>query len=700
MIAWLLSEQDRQGVWLPGVARLGMKLAADTSFKLALSLDRTNPRYMLTMGQYRLGRGFLSLQRFQAYRLFEHALDAARKGDDRSLHAEAALELGRVYWRRYDTFVNRRLETVPYMQLRSMTAARQRSESAIRLSPAAVRRIIEDNTQPLPDDVTGESEYAQAEQLFREAYGAAPDDPRTYRQLAVLLATEDRWSELVALSRERVTSRPADPWGWMTLGLGLRRQGTLVPAESAFVAGMARLSAADRGRLDRLERVMSPIDTVRLAAMTAEERARAENTFWFFADPLWSRDGNDARTEFLARVTFAELRWTVEELGVRGIDSDRGRIHVRFGPPQTQIQLSPFGNAPMISDPLEGAEFDPSKLPFAPQPFREMALTDADRDLSVGGVTTIWVYENGWVFFFRGAPAYATSYIPDSDIPEVLDLIDENPARWANVAGVSVEPMPTVVARFRHGTDSASVVVAVDAPVSRIRRETSANTRVRGDFWFLGRDVPNAYRDSAWLSRDAHAWAVTVPAGTYAYRVEATSDAATVAGMTGDWVAAAPADATGFALRGFGMSDILLGTGGEPVGNPGRWFDVKLAAIGGTIPVYGDVELLWENYEFGASDGSARYDVTITVQREYALLVNRIRARIVGGAATLLGIDRVEGRVVIRFEREVAHAPALVDHLVLSMDGVPAGDYQLTIGVRDRTTGRTATRRTRIFVRE
>jgi hypothetical protein len=174
-----------------------------------------------------------------------------------------------------------------------------------------------------------------------------------------------------------------------------------------------------------------------------------------------------------------------------------------------------------------------------------------------------------------------------------------------------------------------------------------------------------------------------------------------VAGRSGDWIIAAPAADTGFAVRGFGMSDVLLGRGSDPAaGAPRRWSDVGISPTAGAIPLNSDVSLLWENYEFGERDGSARYDVTVTIEREYALLVNRIRARIVGGAANLLGIDRVEGRVVVRFEREVAHAPALVDHVILSMDGVPAGDYKLTIEVRDRTSGRAASRVRHIVVRE
>jgi GWxTD domain-containing protein len=602
-----------------------------------------------------------------------------------------------VYWRRYDAIANRRFETEPNIVLGSLESAMQPDAGAMRLSFQTVLHHVHTNTQQLAE--TGDVDYQQAENLFREAYVAAPDDPRTFRQMTMLLAERDRWPELRAFALDRIATHRADPWGWMSLGLALRRRGELASAEAVFDSALARLDRTDRVRLNRPELVMTPREAARFVSLTGAERQAAAATFWRFADPLWARDGSDARTEFLARVTYAELRWTVEEFGVHGIDSDRGHIHVRYGPPDMKMQIWPQPGAAAISDlPLRGGSQritidELTKFSsFAP-------ADDLDRGFDSGIVVTIWAYENGILFFFRGNPTYAIARIPGEDRSHVDTLIAVQPARWANVAGVSIEEMPTIISRFRHGPDSASVIVGVDAPVSRIREETATNTRVRGDFWLMHRDSPLAFHDTGWLARDTHGWARTVPAGTWAYRAEVTSDAAMIAGRSGDWIVAGPEEDRGFSLRGFGMSDVMLGTSGEPRGVPVRWYDVDIAPGGGTIPLNGDIALLWENYDFGESDGSARYDVTLTLQREYALLVSRVRARVVGGAATLLGIDRVEGRIVIRFERDVAHAPALVDHVILSMDGVPAGDYQLTIQVTDRISGRSASRVTRVSVR-
>ena len=63
----------------------------------------------MSAAQFYLGSG-QSAMRLQSYRHFSSALDLARKGSDKALLAEALIEQGRVYWRRYDTFANRRIE--------------------------------------------------------------------------------------------------------------------------------------------------------------------------------------------------------------------------------------------------------------------------------------------------------------------------------------------------------------------------------------------------------------------------------------------------------------------------------------------------------------------------------------------------------------------------------------------------------------
>src|SRR5690606_13375046 len=84
----------------------------------------------------------------------------------------------------------------------------------------------------------GETDYLKAETRFREAYTAYPQHVRAFRNYAMLLAEKQRWTELSALARDKVTRAPWDYLGWMTLGLATFRLGNVPSAVSAFDSAM------------------------------------------------------------------------------------------------------------------------------------------------------------------------------------------------------------------------------------------------------------------------------------------------------------------------------------------------------------------------------------------------------------------------------------------------------------------------------
>src|SRR5690606_35389463 len=98
---------------------------------------------------------------------------------------------------------------------------------------------------------------------------------------------------------------PWDPYAWMALGLAAYRQADVKVAAAAYDSAFTFLAPAEAQRLDRLERVMRATDSTTLAAASPEQRNATGRLYWLFADPLWSREGNETRLEFLARVTFA-----------------------------------------------------------------------------------------------------------------------------------------------------------------------------------------------------------------------------------------------------------------------------------------------------------------------------------------------------------------------------------------------------------
>jgi hypothetical protein len=145
------------------------------------------------------------------------------------------------------------------------------------------------------------------------------------------------------------------------------------------------------------------------------------------------------------------------------------------------------------------------------------------------------------------------------------------------------------------------------------------------------------------------------------------------------------------------MSDILIASRAEGRATPRRWADLTIAPVVGAIRRNTPVSLVWETYDLGAMDGAAQYTITITLQRERST-AGRIAARIVGTVGGVVGIDRTDDRITMRFDRTVAHAPILVDNIVVALGETPPGSYLLSVQINDRSGNAVTARTTRLVI--
>ncbi|HYV99262.1 MAG TPA: GWxTD domain-containing protein, partial [Gemmatimonadaceae bacterium] len=493
LVAWSLAERARVGNAPKTLDETRLGRLADTSLRIAAQIDSKNPYYRMAVGRFLIWSG-VPTARFAAGGFFEAALDAARKTDDPNVHAESAIEFGRVAWRRYDALSNRRIETTPGSAVRSIRTALNPSSpgvDAVQQPLKAVREIIESGSMALPADLNGAHYYEEASKLFREAYDAAPTNARTFRHVAMTIADKNRWTELEEFARKHTASVPWDPIGWMALGLALQREGRSVPSAAAFDSAMSVIDPHERTRLDRLERVLPSGDSARQAKRTPAEQAAYGRLYWLLADPLWGQPGNESRVEYFARVTFAELRWTVDELNVRGADTDRGDIYIRYGPPDIVASFGP-------------------------------AVSDGNVDAMA--VSTTWIYQSGLAFVFQGQATFATAHTARSDVDIVQAMTQMQPIRWDNVAAPKIDSMPAQVVRFRGGKDSVDVFLASDPPVDSIRAAMASGVvPIHADAWLVG---ASSYHDSTGVeSGGVKTFSRRVAPGSYLYRLEASAPA-------------------------------------------------------------------------------------------------------------------------------------------------------------------------------
>lgn len=674
----------------PGIPLARMKLldVADLKLREAARGAPDSARYAIDLGRWFL-YGDLSTLRWQAEGWFEKGLKAARRSGDRAALADALDEVGMIAWRSHENVARRRALTAGTsvsLGLDVGNANRQRTPSERLMGDQrALRELVEQQSQELrPTPGVDEAERAMGR--FREALAAVPWHPGAARHLAMALAEWERWEELHRHADAWTRGDPASPWAWAAAGLAAQRIGASADAERMLDSALARLTPAERARWTRLTRVGRLDDSLRLAAMDPARRAAWEAAWWRLADPVTLTPANEVRAEFLARVAFAELRWTSEDFDRHGSDTDRGDIHVRFGPPSRQFTLAGSGTS----------------------------------------TTHVWWYADPvrFGFVFDAQVAYGTARHGFGAEHLVEDARELAPASWMNVPvlatmdSVLVQPV-----RFRGARDSTDLIVYARLPIERMLRGSDlATASVTTRFLAAASDgsvaADTASSETVRVDRpDAtsrRAFRARLGAQSLAVRVEAWQPALERAGRALTTVAPLP-------TAGFGTSDLLVADRLEPrdSARAARWTDLRVVPSMLQLRVGQPFGIAWETYASGAAEGQARHEVTLelvldeidrgrvadtlpdgTIRSEGGRVVNLL-ARAVGGLADVAGLTAEgDARVSLRYQRTRTAAPVLLDWVTLELGDAPRGRYTLEVTVRDLVTGaRTTTRRSLRVVR-
>lgn len=674
-IAWELVRPIRDGGAIRGMDNIRLMRVADTSLNLAAQFAPNEPRYRLDFARYRL-EGRTAGLRYASRIHFATALETARRVGNQTVLADAAYEVGMGEWREFETFDGRRILTGanPGRSISEFLAGQrgsmEESSGGISANKDLALELLNTVTAPITSDPPpGAVQYDQALAHFREATQANPGHIRAWRATYAALAARERWVEVSDAATRRLTVAPWDPDAWMARGLAAQRRSDFAGAKRDFDSAFVYLNEEDRVRLDRLERLTRRTDSARVARLKGEDRTTTERLFWLLADPLWSREGNEARTEFLARVTYAEFRWSAEELGVRGADTDRGDIHVRYGPPRLQFSWV-CGQSP-------------------------------ER------VCQFWWYRPGLQFVFELVQGFNLARGAFDDANTRADLRAQIPAQFANVASMrGIDSLSVQVARFRDGSGGTEAFVAAAIPVGRLLEGVDAGTpRLDANLWLLAADGLRVVRDSARIDRAesvvTQSWRSRAPSASFGWRVEATSSigerAARATGVVG-------ADSARFATSGFSLSDILLARRVESPANgvPTRWHELSISPLTDVVRRGQPIALVWENYGLTTSrDGGVRYRVEIRIQKTDGSAAGRIAARILDGVSGAIGRESSgERRVNLGFERQGPAAAITLDQLSLSLGTAPTGVYRLTVEVTDLVAQRRTERTTRFRIIE
>ena len=650
------------GLRASGVAR---RDAAREALATAVRLDPDNPRYQVELGYHRAQSAIF---RFDADRIFRRALRMAREQNDMAALADVAAALGDMSRRRAEMLRARRLTT-------GYRGEQFDPERAV-ADWHYTAEVLASHSTPIAD--AGETDVRLAEEYYRQGFTALPAHEGAALGLLTLLADEERWEEYLVIARAFVAAAPASARGPMALGLGLARTGRVAEAAARFESAVAMLTPAERAAIFDLSPILRRRDAERYRGLPDSERLRFDQLYWEASDPLHLTPENEFQVEFLARVSYADMRFGDRERAIRGIETAPGVVYVRYGPPDVAAAFPP-ASAGSVTDP-----------------------TIANR------VITVWWYPQRKLrFVFRGTPGVGPMRFAGDFESYADEARAMAPVRWDNIPSVArLDTVALQVARLR-GPGGTVLHVFAGVP---LRRMLDSVPLARAAF-DLGVFVTDQAGHAVVSRRNAetvlvHAdrpfenrsYEFSLARGEFEVRVEAR-ESASEHSARGSATVRIPKGAGGFDL-----SDVIVASGLEPRGEERRGLrDFLLQPNPAqSFEPGAPVHLYWELYDLRPdSAGIVRFQVSVLV-RNTAIERHGMVARVVGGVGDAMGLTaRGDDWVTLSYQSQTSLGgrDRVPQYLSIDLGAAPEGTYAVVLRVRDLVSGEERTADTSVRVR-
>ena len=502
---------------------------------------------------------------------------------------------------------------------------------------------------------------------FRLALEADPGLMEAAGRLLGHLADAGEWAEYEQVSAQLVRRAPDDPRTHLFRGLGLHERGRVTEADAAFGRALALLPAEERRVFTDVGPLLTSRGREEYLARDSAGRAETARMVFTGKDPLFLTEASERRLEHYARLAWAELKFSAPASGLRGWDSDRGRIWVRYGPPADSYQCC-YGGQVAGSSSMPGAD---------------------------GLRYVYWSYgRQGPLFTFSRNVTYRRARFTDpaGELAQALEATSPELYRPRTIT--TLHPLPHQAARFRGAEGDLTRIELYAAPPLDSLFAAPGSRLETGVFTFLA-DYTPVWEQRRVLDVSDRPLGLTyrfeVPPGRFRYGIEAR--------LTGPDSLIRPAararealNADGFPPGRLAISDLLLTV--SPViaatEGPTRRDQLVLAPLRGTTLAAGDpIHLYFEIYglEVGAS-GVAAYRAELAVEDSTE---RNVAQRLLRAGRQLAGAGAEETRV--SWERQMRVEDDLVpEFLSVEVPSLAPGQYVVRVRITDVATGRSAER--------
>lgn len=451
--------------------------------------------------------------------------------------------------------------------------------------------------------------------------------------------------------------------GYLLRGVIAFEADQFADAHADFQRGLELLDEEARRVYDEMERVLSYTDHGNYDAAPASTHDAFQRGFWLDVDPDPTTPTNERWLEHVVRVFLSDLYFSCVRPPLRGWDTDRGKTFIKFGRPQsTTYSLqgrSSDGHTETWTYVINGN-------------FHAFLFVDE----FLNGNLRVPRYDDlKWSFI--GHSTRATAYLPS----------------FRTVAGV-----PDVVA-FRDSEFASTFYMVVgvnaDSLVGDVTGQAASHIYLRGAFFDDTWTQEHRFADTLTTADLAFAKRADVriveilrasrlPFDRYHIAIALESASGGVA-----CILRTEGDARRYALTGLSLSDILMQ---RAPATPGVMFqrgDHTLYPNTGRHYPQGDaIRPYVEIYNLDVAAGQSDYLLTFSIYE--AEKEEPAWRRWVGRLVELAGAgtDRVPA-ISQTFDRSGAEHTE-TETLIINIETLPTGDYELAIDVADNISGNAA----------
>ena len=200
---------------------------------------------------------------------------------------------------------------------------------------------------PLSFDSFAFEDFVKAEKFFIRAIKCDSSCIYAYIHLASMYEDIDKNRKGISCLKRVIELDPRNKEAFLLLGLFYYK---ITQLDSSFSAYKTAFGLMDKEEINDLKYksalflVENKLDK-KTKDLSETEIEKIANNFWTISDPLFLTDYNERLLEHYARVTYSNLKFSVDKLGISGWDSDRGEIVIRYGEPVYRVRYRPYINA-------------------------------------------------------------------------------------------------------------------------------------------------------------------------------------------------------------------------------------------------------------------------------------------------------------------------------------------------------------------